>query len=246
MAYRLLITAPTFDELKDKIREAAQGVGGITVVDQNAEAVEEMYHSTSEEITEEVKETPAPKVETPQPPAPTNPLAVPAEDKGDDTHDSEGMPWDERIHNSRKTKNQDGTWRKKRGVDQSLVDEVEAELKGQPKAAPAPAVPEAPTTTVQVEMPTTPVVEAPAPVAAPAPPTPQPASHNGHTFDTFKANIATIFVDLTNQGKINQEYVQQLCQHFGINMIFEAFQDEAKVREIYDSFSDYGFIQRMD
>lgn len=53
-------------------------------------------------------------------------------DAADDspTLDDRGMPWDERIHASSKAINADGTWRYKRGVDKTLIDEVEKELSG--------------------------------------------------------------------------------------------------------------------
>lgn len=39
--------------------------------------------------------------------------------------------WDERIHAASKTRNSDGSWRKKRGVSDELVAAVEAELRGE-------------------------------------------------------------------------------------------------------------------
>lgn len=64
--------------------------------------------------------------------------------------DKDGLPWDERIHASSKTLNADGTWRKKRGVSDAEVTQVEAQLRGvmaipavppPPPVAPAPAAP---------------------------------------------------------------------------------------------------------
>lgn len=46
----------------------------------------------------------------------------------DDKLDADGLPWDHRIHASSKAKLKDGTWRKRRGVDDELVKDVEAEL----------------------------------------------------------------------------------------------------------------------
>lgn len=43
--------------------------------------------------------------------------------------DSDGLPWDKRIHSSSRNKLQDGTWRKLKGVDKDLVVAVEAELR---------------------------------------------------------------------------------------------------------------------
>lgn len=42
--------------------------------------------------------------------------------------DSAGLPWDERIHSGGKTKLADGTWRDKRGVDNSEREAIVAEL----------------------------------------------------------------------------------------------------------------------
>lgn len=52
--------------------------------------------------------------------------------------------WDERIHAASKTRNSDGSWRKKRGVSDELVAAVEAELRGDtPDATEAPDTTEA-------------------------------------------------------------------------------------------------------
>lgn len=54
--------------------------------------------------------------------------------------DAEGYPWDERIHASSRATVADGTWRKKRGVDDALVAEVRAEWDAKLRASvPAPA-----------------------------------------------------------------------------------------------------------
>lgn len=59
--------------------------------------------------------------------------------------DSAGFPWDERIHSSSKNFTADGSWRKKRGVSDALVAEVEGQLR-QLMQIPAPvaAVPPPP------------------------------------------------------------------------------------------------------
>jgi hypothetical protein len=54
------------------------------------------------------------------------------------------MPWDDRIHSSSKKKNQDGTWKKRRGVSQEDYDRVVAELTGpikEPQQQPVERVP---------------------------------------------------------------------------------------------------------
>lgn len=45
-------------------------------------------------------------------------------------HDVDGIKWDKRIHSSSKELNKDGTWRKRRGVADELVRQIEAELRG--------------------------------------------------------------------------------------------------------------------
>lgn len=51
--------------------------------------------------------------------------------------DADGLPWDERIHASTKTKKQDGKWKAKRGVNAETVKQVEAELRSIMSAQPA-------------------------------------------------------------------------------------------------------------
>lgn len=95
--------------------------------------------------------------------------------------DSKGVPWDERIHASTKTQNADGSWKKRRGVNDLTVKEVEAELlaantdtnTGEVTPTPTPTppapvvpvtptpTPPAPTTPVTPVVPTTPVADSP-------------------------------------------------------------------------------------
>ncbi len=109
-------------------------------------------------------------VEAPQPPTP--PAAPPEKDK-------RGFRWDSRIHASTKVLNADGTWRQRRGVDDALVAQVEAEQTQLNALPPAPPVAAAPAATAVPE-----VVTPPAPPVA-APPVPQaaaPAAPAGMTF----------------------------------------------------------------
>lgn len=45
--------------------------------------------------------------------------------------DVNGLPWDKRIHSGKPTKNQDGSWKKRKGVDKETFEKVAAELKGE-------------------------------------------------------------------------------------------------------------------
>lgn len=73
--------------------------------------------------------------------------------------DADGFPWDARIHASSQALNADGTWRRKRGVEDALVSEVTAELRGAVTpptilpVPPPPTVPPAPAVTFASIMP---------------------------------------------------------------------------------------------
>ena len=97
--------------------------------------------------------------------------------------DADGLPWDERIHGTKKTKNADGRWRKRKGAEN--VEAVEAELKakfagggsGQASAAPVMQMPQQ--AAPQYQQPAT-VMQMPQQAAPqyqqPAPQNPQPAA----------------------------------------------------------------------
>lgn len=78
--------------------------------------------------------------------------------------DAEGYPWDERIHASSRATVADGTWRKKRGVDDALVAEVRAEWDAKLRSA----VPAPPTEAERLQADH--VATMPAEVAPPPPP----------------------------------------------------------------------------
>lgn len=63
--------------------------------------------------------------------APAAPVAQPSHAGGVDL-DTDGLPWDARIHAGTKRKNDDGRWSRKRGInDPDLVPRVEAQLRAQ-------------------------------------------------------------------------------------------------------------------
>ena len=56
--------------------------------------------------------------------------------------DTDGLPWDERIHAGTKSKNADGRWKKKKGLnDAAKVSQIEAELKARMVGGAAAAAP---------------------------------------------------------------------------------------------------------
>ena len=172
--------------------------------------------------------------------------------------DSEGLPWDKRIHSSSKNKNADGSWRIRKGVDKDLVNKVKIELRGSAigSSHQAPVVPtvqhvEVPTAQpvyqqpVVVEQPViTPPVQtqsaaAPAPIAAP----PMPTMTSGHTLDSFKANFPHVIAQLITEKKITQDYVNILKDHYKVDQIWNV--NDVQKEEMFHGFVQYGFIQKV-
>lgn len=84
---------------------------------------------------------------------------TPEDDEGEQNNsapavDKNNLPWDARIHAGTKALNADGTWKKRRGVDDSTIASVTAELQGTPTPQPeTPAPTPAPETPVPVPVP---------------------------------------------------------------------------------------------
>lgn len=164
----------------------------------------------------------------------------------DNELDSEGIPWDSRIHSGKKTKNKDGSWKLVKGVDKAIVPQVKAELKARVGSTPvvAPAY--------QAPVVEQPVYQAPvqaAPVVAPAQPTipsaaaPIPQMQTGHTLDSFKNQFALILANLVTQGKLTQDYLNTLKNHFGVPEIWMA-SDEQKAA-CFNEFVNCGLVQKV-
>jgi len=148
--------------------------------------------------------------------------------------DSEGLPWDARIHASSKAKVKDGTWRLKRGVDDVTAYQIKLELHALMKKSGTVVAPAAP---VQAVAPAAPVQ-----AVAPAIPATLPTINAGHTFETFKVNFPMILGTLISEGKVNQEYVEQLKKYFGVAEIWN-INDEQKL-QLFENFANFGFIQK--
>ena len=93
--------------------------------------------------TQNVRYNTAPQPEPINVAAPNPPAANAEPDEGPVNSaapavDSAGLPWDERIHARTKAIVNDGTWRKRRGVDDNLVRQVEAELRARAVTMPRP------------------------------------------------------------------------------------------------------------
>lgn len=115
--------------------------------------------------------------------------------------DSAGLPWDGRIHGSTKTKNADGSWRQKRGLnDDALKLRVEAELRAAMSAR-------APGGVAPVAAPTAPVAPAPAAATPSAPPaasaaTP-PASASAEGFGGLMIKLSPLMGNPATAAVVN-------------------------------------------
>lgn len=198
------------------------------------------------------------------------PAVTPKKEQGstpiltDEGLDTEGVPWDERIHSATKSKVKDGTWKKKRGVEKEEYNKIKEELKAivpdclkddpQPPATPqAPTPPSA--TAPPVSLPDQPSEQTSFPKQEVETPKktydaiPQPTEDTGkptHTLDTFKQNFVPVMALLKKQGHFNNEYLEQLKSHFEVTELWEITKDEEKVSELFNSFVEYGFITKVD
>lgn len=129
------------EHLRNEVNDSAGVVFNATELAE-AEALGKSAHSTvAAEASQTVHaDTPV----TTSTPAPTTVFGQPAQNTVNEANpvaqttdspvrDANGLVWDERIHSSSKEFVKDGTWRKRRGVSDDIVAQVEAELRGVPK-----------------------------------------------------------------------------------------------------------------
>lgn len=138
--------------------------------------------------------------------------------------DKNGLPWDERIHAGTKALNGDGTWKKRRGVDDATIAAVTAELTG---AAPAPT-PE-PTPAPQPE---------PTPEPTPAPtPAPVPSTNRIQDFQQIVQELqkAGTAAAADYMPKYHGQIVQTLLKLSGVTTVPEATTEQMqKMYEVRD------------
>ena len=128
--------------------------------------------------------------------------------------DADGLPWDERIHAPSKVQNKDGTWRKKKKLEDAFVAGVEAELRSVQRVP--VAMPAAPTPPPMPQVDQQPAPAAPGAPAMPAAPTPPPETApapaaEGIDFHTFMQQLSAQMQkrDETGQPVINADYLAQ-------------------------------------
>jgi hypothetical protein len=142
------------------------------------------------------------------------------------------MPWDGRIHASSKAKVADGSWRYKRGVDDTTIAPIEAEIRaalaapvgGSPAFAPHPFYEPAPVVAppqaaAVAAIPAAPIPAAPAPVVAPPPAAPVavpvPPVTAITTYDTLMAALPPKIVS----GELTAAQMQEACEQYGVPSI---------------------------
>lgn len=156
--------------------------------------------------------------------------------------DSNGLTWDERIHAGTKTKNADGRWKKRKGVDDATITAVEAELRAAAGNAAAPVVSGAPPASpapVAIPAPATAPVEAPAPVTAPAPapapaaPPTAPAPAPSTTLD-FGGLMQIVSNGMIMQPpQIDDALIAWLAAQVSVTSLPEIAADPAKIATVY-------------
>lgn len=138
--------------------------------------------------------------------------------------DKEGLPWDERIHNSNHKLTAQGVWTRRRGITDEVYNAVKAELLGKWEAAePVQAPVIAPTLVapapvqafVPVQQPQAPVT-APAPVVAPAP-VAAPAAPAPSTFETFSSKLQHALANKLIEANYMQGVLNTVNATFGTN-----------------------------
>ncbi len=121
----------------------------------------------------------------------------------DSAVDSKGTPWDARIHSESRATVADGSWRKRRGVDEAIFASVMAELHADaPPPPPAEqSVPNAQPLSTQSapteDVPPAPEPAASAPVATDTPPPPA-------AFDGFPAFVSAVSKHNKNYAELNE------------------------------------------
>lgn len=249
--FKLTIEAKSITELHNLIRQASQEINATVGVDFAEPGTDKTV------IQEPVEAVAQPKLTDPIPGATYNeaveaPLG---------NVDSTGLPWDARIHLSSRKQNKDGSWARKRGLDEAFEAQVIAELRGNatsdvgsftvpisPVQAPSQPQPIAPmpTTEHRVALPNepSPLSQLSQPVA----PAPLPIINvNGaHSLETFRAQLVHILNGLGPKFQTvekHQEYINSLKQWFGRD-IWDFSNDIQKCEQLFDSMVQQGFVTK--
>lgn len=185
--------------------------GSEQIVSRDPLSLERMSTIAAESIVKEgaPAETPAPV------PTPTAEDDDGEQNNSAPTVDKNNLPWDERIHAGTKALNADGTWKKRRGVDDATIASVTAELRGTPAPTPTPA----------------PVAETPAPTPVPAADVKQPIQQFQEIVQAVGDAGRAASADY--MGKYHGPLVQFLLKKSGITQVPAATAEQMKA--MYDT-----------
>ena len=212
----------------------------LTIVDATAEEIAGFFNNIDklrEETSAPVTTTQAPPTEIPYKMPNVAPAEAPApvtttndvKPVNTPEYDSAGVPWDESIHASTKTKKKDGTWTRKRGISDDEYNRGVAELKEMypvPNIAPAattePVQQPAPSFTPRPGMASeAPVVNVPATFNNPAPAPMSVTQPPVQTFTKDFNGLINQLSDLFNKKEISANYYTRI-----VNAINEDFKAE--------------------
>lgn len=163
----------------------------------------------------------------PAAPAPSAPPAAAAA-PGTDTAelDADGLPWDPRIHSdATERKAKTGKWKTRKNLPDGYKEQIEAELRGVPLQATAPAAPTPAATPAPAPAPSVP---SPAATAAPAP---TPPTAGGMTFAEFTRWV----LGHTQAQRCNQTDVQLAVQAAGLSSIPDLAKRTDLIATVVDS-----------
>ncbi len=167
------------------------------------------------------------------PPPPNNTDASYTPGAADGARDKDGFLWDASIHASTKTTNKDGTWKKKKGVDASLVEQVQAHHRAAGLGTVA-AVPPPPPAHVPLN-------------GAPPPPPPTTAAADAVAQALASANAAKAGAQITEPTNFSDlciyattyfkaDTIAHVCREHGLAGLGEVRTNVGKIKPIFDTF----------
>lgn len=239
----LKITANNFQDMRNKLLEAAEGIkvsdNSMQITNESDNSVN-VFHKTEQERYDNIYQLPAtlPTISPIDEEVP--PLTIPTlieemkQEAGEKWVDSKGTVWDAKIHSSSRQLKADGTWRARRNVESSSKPTdiaVQASMREQvsPKAEVQPV------TVIN------PAASEPAKSYEniPIPNTQKPA----HDFASFKATLIPTLAGLVKDGKLTQEYIQSLKTYFKVNEIWQVNDEQLSV--MFDEFANAGLVTKV-
>ena len=171
-------------------------------------------------------------------------IEAPAQVVNNSEKDVRGLPWDARIHSSKMTKTKTGVWKNLRGVDKGLLAQVEAELSNAITLPSGMTVDTSVVAAPIVEAPVVaaPIVEAPV-VAAPIPALPSMNVSNAHSVESFVTGFPMVIASLITQGKVTQDYIQQLNDWFKVDQIVNI--SEEQKAQVFEQFVGMKIVTKV-